>query len=222
MKDISEPKALVQLRRAKQGFAEYINRNYAFKAKDCRACSTVCCADADFVNVNITRLEAEAIWRALKNSSRVTPEKFAEIFARARVAIEKYHLASYGDTFQQTYSCPLFEPGIGCLVHWKAKPSPCIQHGCYDDWHDLPDTAEFSRVERRVEQLNERVYGSEQDWQYATIPIWLARIDEEMRAVQLREDKSTMKLREDKSAMELREDKSAMKIELETPDDEIS
>jgi hypothetical protein len=178
---MEEPKALVQLRRAKQSFARYINSNYAFKALDCSKCSTVCCADSEFVNVNITRLEAEAIWRTLKNSPRISQEKFVEIVERARETIKRYKLSGPGDTFKQTYACPLFEPGIGCTVHWKAKPAPCIQHGCYDDWHDLPDTAEFARVERRVEQLNERVYNEERNWEYATIPVWLARIADEMR-----------------------------------------
>src|ERR1044071_1153027 len=180
MREIQEHKALVQLRRAKQNFADYINRNYAFKAADCSRCTTVCCVDPDFVNVNITRLEAVAIWRTLKNSPRLGPKKAAEVIERARTAVDKYRLTAYGDTYKQRYSCPLFEPGIGCLVHWKAKPAPCIQHGCYDNWQDLPDMTEFGRVERRVEQLNQRVYGDKEREEYATIPIWLARIADEM------------------------------------------
>lgn len=181
MRRLSEPQALVQLRRAKQGFSKYINEHYTHKAKDCRTCDTVCCADADFVNVNITRLEAVAIWNTLKNSPRISSTLFENVLKRAAQAIEKYRLSDIGDTFQQTYSCPLFENGIGCLVHWKAKPAPCIQHGCYEDWHDLPDTLQFSRVERQVENLNERVY-PHKELAYATIPIWLMRIAEEMGA----------------------------------------
>jgi len=175
---MQEPKALIQLRRAKQNFADYINRNYAFKAFDCRKCTNVCCADPNFMNVNITRLEAVAIWRTLNSTPRLSREQVSEVVARARAAVDKYSLSFNGDTFKQTYSCPLFEPGIGCLVHWKAKPAPCIQYGCYENWQDLPDTVQFSRVERRVEQLNERVYGDKQD--YATIPVWLSRIADEM------------------------------------------
>lgn len=175
-----EAKALVQLRRAKQGFSDYIAKNYAAKAKDCRTCSTICCQDSDFVNINITRLEALAIWQTLKNSSRVSKEKFIEILERTRQTVHKYKLSAIGDTFSQTYSCPLFEPNIGCLVHWKAKPAPCIQHGCYDDWRDLPDTKEFARVEKRVEQLTDRVYGDQEQLSYATIPVWLIKIAEEM------------------------------------------
>jgi hypothetical protein len=188
MRRIEEPKALVQLRRTKQGFAEYINRNYAYKALDCSKCSRVCCADPDFVNVNITRLEAEAIWRTLQNSPRIGQEKFRQIVARARAAVEKYRLTAHGDTFRQTYSCPLFEPGSGCTVHWKAKPAPCIQHGCYEDWQDLPDALEFGRVERRVERLNEGVYSDRGQWDYATIPVWLSRIADEMEKKAFKED----------------------------------
>lgn len=180
MKKIEEAEALTRLRLVKQRFADYINRNYAFRAFDCSKCPTPCCAEAQFVNVNITRLEAIAVWRTLQNSPRISPEKFAEVFERARTAVDKYRLSNQGDTFKQTYSCPLFERGAGCLVHWKAKPAPCIQHGCYENWQDLPDTAEFARVERRVEQLNQRVYGDNRDWGYQTIPVWLKRIAEEM------------------------------------------
>ncbi len=188
MHNMPENKALVQLRRVKQGFSDYIQQNYAAKAKDCRTCTRICCLDSEFVNVNITRLEAVAIWHTLKNSSRVNPEKFQEIIERAHKTIAKYQLKTEGDTFSQTYSCPLFETGVGCLVHWKAKPAPCVQHGCYDDWHDLPDTKEFARIERKVEQLNSRVYQDQKPQNYATIPVWLVRIAEEMLAVEVAEN----------------------------------
>jgi hypothetical protein len=186
MRKISEAQALVQLRRRKQQFAAYIAQNYGEKALDCRQCSTICCANDKFVNVNITRLEAIAIWRTLKNSPRITPQLFEKILTRVTAAIEQYRLSPYGDTFLQTYACPLFEKGIGCLVHWKAKPGPCIQHGCYQDWQDLPDTEAFSRVEQKVEKLNKTVY--HQDWQYATIPVWLSRIANEVKEKMLCED----------------------------------
>lgn len=182
MKNMPETKALVQLRRVKQGFSRYINQNYGAKAKDCRTCQTVCCKDSSFVNVNITHLEALAIWQTLKNSSRVNQEKFLEIINRAKESIETYNLSELGDTFSQTYSCPLFEDGIGCLVHWKAKPAPCIQHGCYENWQDLPDTKVFAQVERRVEQLNNRVYNNQERLTYATIPVWLVKIAEEIQS----------------------------------------
>ncbi|MBL8151660.1 MAG: hypothetical protein JNN15_17170 [Blastocatellia bacterium] len=182
MRQIDESKALVQLRRTKQHFSDYIARKYAFKAYDCAKCTTVCCADSQFVNVNITRLEAVAILRTLKNSPRIGSEKVAEILKKAEKAIEKYHLAKHRDTFSQTYACPLFESGKGCLVHWKAKPAPCIQHGCYENWQDLPDELELRRVEQRIARLNESVYQSDQqNWSYATIPVWLIEIAKEMQ-----------------------------------------
>jgi hypothetical protein len=179
MRKLAETPALVQLRRTKQHFAAYINQHYAAKAKDCRTCQTVCCADDHFVNVNITRLEAVAIWRTLQNSPRISQALRAQLLQRAVATVVKYRLSSEGDTFQQTYSCPLFEPGIGCVVHWKAKPAPCIQHGCYEDWQDLPDNTQFQRVERRVERLNTQVY-SHQAVEYAPLPVWLVRIAEEL------------------------------------------
>jgi hypothetical protein len=179
MKKLAEGAALVQLRRTKQHFASYINQHYTAKAKDCRTCQTVCCADDHFVNVNITRLEALAIWRTLHNSPRISPQLRQQLLQRAAATVLKYRLSNTGDTFQQTYSCPLFEPGIGCVVHWKAKPAPCIQHGCYEDWQDLPDMTQFQRVERRVERLNTQVY-PHQAVEYAPIPVWLMRIAEEL------------------------------------------
>ncbi|MEW6734925.1 MAG: hypothetical protein AB1489_26785 [Acidobacteriota bacterium] len=185
MRDLEEAKALVQLRRSKQRFAQYIQDNYAYKAVDCRTCTTICCIDDHFVNINITRLEARAIWQTLSNSPRISAEKFNEIIKRARQLVEKYRLTTQGETFRQTYSCPLYESGIGCLVHWKAKPAPCIQHGCYENWQDLPDTAEFARVERRIEQINEQVYRNKQETDYATIPVWLSRLADEVETATL-------------------------------------
>jgi hypothetical protein len=190
MKKVEQPQALIQLRRTKQSFSKYIARNYASKAVDCAKCNTICCIDHDFVNVNITRLEAEAIWRTLKNSPRISNELFEAIKARAAEAVKKYKLSPFGDTFSQTYACPLFEIGIGCTVHWKAKPAPCIQHGCYENWQDLPDTKEFARVEKRVEHLNKLLYGNSSEWDYATIPVWLCQIAaEEAKEVDCRERK---------------------------------
>lgn len=178
MKKTSMGRALVQLRRTKQGFSSYISRNYAHRAFDCRQCSEQCCADSQFVNVNITRLEAVAMLRTLLRSPRVSAEKYQQVVARARDAVKRYGLSKYGDTFSRTYACPVFEPGAGCLVHWKAKPAPCIQHGCYEDWRDLPDELEMRRVEARVARLNEAVYGAT-GWEMATIPVWLTRVLEE-------------------------------------------
>ncbi|MCS6885694.1 MAG: hypothetical protein RMM17_04990 [Acidobacteriota bacterium] len=169
-------KALVQLRRTKQRFAAYISQNYAHKARDCRTCSEQCCNDAEFVNVNITRLEAVAMLLTLLRSPRIGKEKYEQIITRARSCVAKYQLSKYGDTFSRTYACPLFEPKQGCLVHWKAKPAACIQHGCYEDWRDLPDEIEMRRVEAFVARLNRAIYG---ETQWAPIPVWLTSIVDE-------------------------------------------
>jgi hypothetical protein len=174
MRRITEARALARLKRIKDNFRAYIGR-FSHKALDCARCPTPCCSDAQFVNVNITRLEAAAIIRTLELSPRVGPAKLRQIIDRARQTVFRYRLGPGGDTFRQTYACPLFERGVGCLVHYKAKPAACIQHGCYEDWHDLPDTAEFFRVQRRVEQLH-RAVGEEPV--YYPIPVWLTRLKE--------------------------------------------
>jgi hypothetical protein len=170
-------RALVRLRHVKDGFSGYIASRYASKARDCGTCPAPCCGDAEFVNVNITRLEGEAIMRTLENSPRVAPEHRARIVARAREAVRAYGLDEAEDTFSTTYACPLFEPGRGCIVHYKAKPAPCIQHGCYDRWQDLPDELELGQVERRVAALNRVVFGDdEREWGFRTIPVWIATL----------------------------------------------
>jgi hypothetical protein len=58
-----------------------------------------------------------------------------------------------------TYACPLFEKGIGCLVHSEAKPLPCIQHACYENEKDLPPDELLAEQEGLVDALNRRVYG---------------------------------------------------------------
>ena len=78
---------------------------------------------------------------------------------RVDETIEKYSLRAEGDTFAQTYACPLFEKGIGCLVHQTAKPVPCIMHACYESPADLPPDEMQTRAESQIESLNARVYG---------------------------------------------------------------
>lgn len=175
--EVTEARALVQLREMKQAFARYIGKTYGHLAVDCATCQTPCCADAEFVNVNITRLEAVAMLRTLEASSNHGPEKVAEVLRRAAASAQEYGLTEEGDTFEKTYACPLFEPGKGCMVHWKAKPAPCIQHGCYERWQDLPETRSMRRVEHSVAKLNEQVY--DEPVEYQTIPIWLLRVAKE-------------------------------------------
>jgi hypothetical protein len=97
------------------------------------------------------------------------------VYARAREAVGRYGLGAAGDTHAQTFSCPLFEPGAGCLVHQRAKPAPCVQHACYDNWEDVPPIELQWQTERRVEHLNTAVYGAA--WAWLPLPVWLTLVD---------------------------------------------
>jgi len=182
---LSEKQALTQLQHGKTSYQSFVALNYEYAAKDCKTCPTrgVCCTDAHFVNVHITRLEAVAISETLARTPRLSDAERREVYKRAREAVERFHLTPTGDTFAQTYSCPLFEPSVGCLVHRRAKPAPCIQHACYESWQDLPPTTLQSRMEYRVEQLNRDVYGS--DWEWLPVPLWLTLVDPDSDGAEL-------------------------------------
>lgn len=181
----SEPEALAQLQRVKASYQRFIKLNYEHAANDCGTCPTrgLCCTDAHFVNVHVTRLEAVAIRETLRRTPRLTEKARREVYRRAARAVKLYDLRAAGDTFAQTFSCPLFEPSVGCLVHARAKPAPCIQHACYDDWEDLPPTSLQARTEHRVEQLNTEVYGSA--WAWLPLPVWLSLVDPESDGLEL-------------------------------------
>jgi hypothetical protein len=172
-----EQSALARLQRLKASYQAVVKLSYEHRALDCRACPTagVCCTDAHFVNVHITRLEAVAIRETLRRTPRLSEEQRRAVYRRAREAVERYNLRAGGDTFAQTYSCPLFEPQTGCLVHARAKPAPCIQHACYDNWEDLPPARLQTRTEHRVEQLNTELYGTA--WAWLPTPLWLTLVD---------------------------------------------
>src|ERR671939_1413451 len=133
MKNLSEATALARLQREKRAYQSHIKLAYEPAARSCRACPTpgVCCTDAHFVNVNITRLEAVAVRETLARTPRLSEAEKRAVYRRAREAVERYNLRAAGGTFAQTYSCPLYEPSVGCLVHARPKPPPCIQHACY-------------------------------------------------------------------------------------------
>src|SRR5690554_796413 len=95
---LTRDRALSRLKAVKDRFSAYINTRYAWKAADCGACSTPCCADDHFVNVNITRLEGEAIMRTLRLSPRITPEERDRIVACARETVRRYKLDRAADT----------------------------------------------------------------------------------------------------------------------------
>lgn len=168
---MDEPEALTELRRIKDSYRKFIRDNFESDAEDCGTCPTfgVCCTDAHFVNVHITPLEALAINETLRK--KLDAEKLQKIDERIAQTIEKYDLKIEGDTLAQTYACPLFEPKIGCLVHIEAKPAPCIQHACYKRQEDLPPQCLQDTAERKIERLNQELYGD--DWRWLPLPIQL-------------------------------------------------
>jgi hypothetical protein len=155
MKFISERQALEKLRRLKDDFAGRIRSDFEKNAKSCFNCETpgACCLDAHFVNVRISRLEAKAISEVLDD---LPEDRRCLVYGRIERAIEDYDLA-FGA--HNTYACPLFEKGTGCLVHSEAKPLPCIQHACYENEKDLPPDELLAEQEGLVDDLNRRVYG---------------------------------------------------------------
>ena len=177
MKTLTEAAALALLQRGKTAYQSHVKTTYERAARPCAACPTpgVCCTDAHFVNVHITRLEAVAIRETLSRTPRLDDAARSSVYERARAAVARYGLSVAGDTFARTYSCPLFATGAGCLVHARAKPAPCVQHACYDDWRDVPPAELQWRAEARVEKLNDQVYGAA--WAWLPTPVWLTLVD---------------------------------------------
>jgi len=168
MKLISQQKALESLAVIRADLRSIISNLYETKAKSCLTCEVkgACCLDEHFVNVHISRIEAVAIKDAI---ARFDEEKQKEIYDRIETAIERYGLTTAGDTFAQTYACPLFEKETGCLVHNTAKPLPCITHACYESPADLPPDDLLNAAETNVQNLNRRTYG--QPTQMLPIPL---------------------------------------------------
>ena len=151
------------MKELKDDFKSHISDTFEHRAKSCLTCETqgACCLDAHFVNVHISRLEAVAIRRKIETFSQ---ERRSAINTRVEATIEKYALTTEGDTFAQTFACPLFEKGIGCLVHNTAKPLACITHACYDNEKDLPPGHLQAEQEAIVDDLNTQTYGRPQTW----------------------------------------------------------
>ena len=179
MRKLNEAEGVARLKRGKAAFQTHIKLNFEHRAMDCRVCPTpgACCTDAHFVNVHITRLEAVAIRDTLALTPRLTEGGRRDVYLRARAAVGRYGLSAGGDSFAQTFACPLFVQGAGCLVHQRAKPAPCAQHACYGDWADVPPLDAQWREERRIERLNAEVYGAAWDW--LPLPVWLTLVDPE-------------------------------------------
>lgn len=174
MKFTSESESLRRLKNLKSAYQNLIQTKYEPKAKNCLTCEAqgACCTDAHFVNIHITRLEAVAIRETLKELSE---EKQRRIYARVTETVENYDLKISGDTFAQTFACPLFEKNVGCLVHKGAKPAPCIQHACYENRADLPPDELQTDNEKNVERLNEKTYG--RGWAWLPLPLWLEKVN---------------------------------------------
>ena len=180
---LTETDALTKLQRVKANYQTLIKFGYEHAAESCATCLTpgACCTDAHFVNVHITRLEAVAIRATLLRTPRLSEQQIRAVYQRAAATVEKYNLRvlptddARGASFAQTYACPLFEKGVGCLVHRRAKPAPCIQHACYENWEDLPPQTVQTRAEHRVEQLNTDVYGTH--WAWLPTPLWMCLTD---------------------------------------------
>ena len=185
MRKLSEADALARLQRSKAAFQTNVKLNFEPRAASCSVCPTpgACCTDAHFVNVHITRLEAVAIRETIRRTPRLTDDERRAVYNRARAAVERYGLGAAGDTFAQTFACPLFVKDVGCLVHKRAKPAPCIQHACYDDWADVPPNSLQWREERKVEQLNAEAYGAA--WEWLPLPVWLTRVDPDSDGAEL-------------------------------------
>ena len=176
MKILGQTKALEKLHELKKDFQLRLRENYEHKAQSCETCPTqgACCTDAHFVNVHITRLEAAAIKIRLKS---LGAEREREIVERTRATVEKYDLKSSGDTFAQTFACPLFEKSNGCLIHQTGKPAPCIHHACYENETDLPPDELLTQIENKIEKLNRQTYGKNAVW--LPLPIWLTKSENE-------------------------------------------
>jgi hypothetical protein len=153
MKFLSESKALELLDEIRGSFREVMDEHFGFRAMDCETCDVqgICCTDEHFVNVRITRLEAAAIRRVIHKLDAELREVVRE---RIELAAKK---KSAGKEF---FACPLYEKGIGCLVHKDAKPMPCIFHACYERKDQIPPDEMLDAAEAAAAFLNARTYGA--------------------------------------------------------------
>jgi hypothetical protein len=168
MRLISRTTALLRLAELRDAFRSHIAANFEHRAKSCGTCATrgACCLDAHFVNVRISRLDAEAVNYAI---NRLPAPKRVVVLGRAEQAIETFHLEENG----RTYACPLYDPDAGCLVHEEAKPFACIAHACYENREDIPPDHLLTEQEGLVDDLNVHSYGRSQPW--LPIPVAIMR-----------------------------------------------
>ncbi|MBK9163074.1 MAG: hypothetical protein IPM21_04055 [Acidobacteria bacterium] len=166
MKLISERKVIELANGRKADFAAEIGERFEHRAKSCETCEVKgsCCTDVHFVNVRITRLEARAINAALGELPDEVRERAAERIRRSAELLKNEKRA------EAKFACPLFEGDMGCLVHGKAKPLPCIVHACYERPEHLPPDELLAAEEHEVLKLERRAYGRN----VAALPIPLA------------------------------------------------
>jgi hypothetical protein len=160
MKMLSEKQSLARLATIRDGVTKTIRDEYEQKAAQCSKCLTpgACCLDAHFVNVRISRLEAVAINTVVDS---LPLERATEIRERIDRTITEFDLRPDAEDANK-FACPLFEKGIGCLVHDLAKPIPCIVHACYGSAADLPPSAITETAELTIDRLNTQTYGRPQ------------------------------------------------------------
>lgn len=148
MKRLSESTGIERLAGIREDFRREIEVRFEHRAKPCSVCETpgACCLDEHFVNVRVSRLESAAIRKAV---AELNEDVRSGVFQRLK-GIEPD---------AEFYACPLYESGVGCLVHNTAKPLPCIAHACYERKEDLPPDELLSEREIEIDDLNRRVYG---------------------------------------------------------------
>jgi len=148
MKLLSESIGVERLAKIREDFREEIAARFEHRAVPCSTCETpgACCLDEHFVNVRVSRLEAAAI----RNAVRELDEDVRSTVIAKLATI---------DADAEFYACPLYQPGVGCLVHHTAKPLPCIAHACYERKEFLPPDELLTTREIEIDDLNRRVYG---------------------------------------------------------------
>lgn len=173
IRPLSRTKAHIQLRKLKDEFRDLIASGYESKAKSCVTCETKgsCCLDIHFVNVRVSRLEAEAILKIIRSLPAV---KRMGVEMRVTAEADRISRSAQTDSAGITYACPLFDRELGCVVHNQAKPLPCIAHGCYERKEDLPPDDLITGPEERVARLNVRVYRTHPE--LMPIPIAIERL----------------------------------------------
>jgi hypothetical protein len=156
MKISSEKIGLSKLRALKDALRSRVAA-FETNAQPCSTCDTPgeCCLDEHFVNVRISRLEARAIANVIARLPAIRRSAISERIDNASAEL----ICKTPGIDTQTFACPLYEKGTGCLVHDEAKPVPCIVHACYERPEDLPPDALQDAAELAIDKLNERVYG---------------------------------------------------------------